>query len=424
MIKKLYTEANIQDIADAIRAKNGSSDTYTTAEMPAAIQAIPTGGGSANVVNGIIEYYKAKTTTISANTFVEFVNGSLADSIVSGLETALSSGTQSNIRSSAVALDSSTVFIAYSSIPYGVVCSISGTTITAGSETSLFSTNGTGSFEAVALDSSTVFIVRGADSSECLYGVVCSISGTTITAGSETQLSMLSKSGYEIKAVALDSAKVFISYRGNSSYFYAQVCSISGTTITAGSETQLSSLQYAYGGSSAVALDSSTVFIAHRGNDGTYNRLYGVVCSISGTTITVGTDTLLSGDYYNNYDYISAVALDSSTVFIAHNSGSTASSTGSTRLYGVVCSISGTTITAGTDTLLSSSYKGYLIPSAVALDSAKVFISYGGYGNSNPLYGLAASGSKTIRASTSQIDGLTKTEATTSTAGDVWVLNN
>lgn len=34
------------DIADAIRNKNGSSNTYTPAQMPAAINAIPTGGGT------------------------------------------------------------------------------------------------------------------------------------------------------------------------------------------------------------------------------------------------------------------------------------------------------------------------------------------------------------------------------------------
>lgn len=37
---KLYEESNIQAIADAIRAKNGSTDTYTTSEMAAAIAAI------------------------------------------------------------------------------------------------------------------------------------------------------------------------------------------------------------------------------------------------------------------------------------------------------------------------------------------------------------------------------------------------
>lgn len=34
------------DIADAIRNKNGSSDTYTPEQMPNAINAIPTGGGT------------------------------------------------------------------------------------------------------------------------------------------------------------------------------------------------------------------------------------------------------------------------------------------------------------------------------------------------------------------------------------------
>lgn len=46
MVKKLYTEESIQDIADAIREKNGSTDTYKVAEMSGAIRAIPTGAAS------------------------------------------------------------------------------------------------------------------------------------------------------------------------------------------------------------------------------------------------------------------------------------------------------------------------------------------------------------------------------------------
>ena len=41
MAKKLYTESKIQNIAAAIRAKNGSSTIYSVNEMPAAIQALP-----------------------------------------------------------------------------------------------------------------------------------------------------------------------------------------------------------------------------------------------------------------------------------------------------------------------------------------------------------------------------------------------
>lgn len=43
MANKLYEETSIQAIANAIRTKNGSTDTYNVSEMAAAIQAISTG---------------------------------------------------------------------------------------------------------------------------------------------------------------------------------------------------------------------------------------------------------------------------------------------------------------------------------------------------------------------------------------------
>lgn len=43
MALKLYSDTDIQDIADAIRSKNGSSDTYKVSEMASAIDALPTG---------------------------------------------------------------------------------------------------------------------------------------------------------------------------------------------------------------------------------------------------------------------------------------------------------------------------------------------------------------------------------------------
>lgn len=44
MAKKLYEEASVLAIANAIRAKNGSTATYKIAEMAGAVQAL-TGGG-------------------------------------------------------------------------------------------------------------------------------------------------------------------------------------------------------------------------------------------------------------------------------------------------------------------------------------------------------------------------------------------
>lgn len=45
MAKKLYEEASVQAIANAIRAKNGQSTTYKIADMAQAITDIPSGGG-------------------------------------------------------------------------------------------------------------------------------------------------------------------------------------------------------------------------------------------------------------------------------------------------------------------------------------------------------------------------------------------
>ena len=52
MALKLYNESDIQDIADAIRGKNGSSDTYTVSQMASAIDDIPTGGGGGSDETG------------------------------------------------------------------------------------------------------------------------------------------------------------------------------------------------------------------------------------------------------------------------------------------------------------------------------------------------------------------------------------
>ena len=260
-MKKIYTEESVADIADAIREKNGTNNTYKTSEMAAAIENLQ---GERTIVNGIVEQYKAATTTISADTLVEFVNGSLTDAVVPGADTNLAT------------------------VP--------------------------------------------------------------------------SESYYAMCAVALDASKVFIVLHGE-------------------------------------------------------NYLYGVVCTISGTTITAGTIAQVTPvNALSNY--VSAVALDSSRVFIT-------CARIESRLCGVVCTINGTTITAGTDTQLSSTSTVAMLVSAVALNTNQVFVAHriGGNGDTNDIHGVVAEGSRTIKASETKIEGLTKTEATTSTVGDVWVLN-
>lgn len=68
MTKVAITETYLTNIANAIRGKNGSSDTYTPAEMATAITNIPSGGESKNiqVVQGTTRTTSSTLTAIGA----------------------------------------------------------------------------------------------------------------------------------------------------------------------------------------------------------------------------------------------------------------------------------------------------------------------------------------------------------------------
>ena len=459
MANKLYEETDIAAIATAIRGKNGSSDTYTVSQMATAITNIPSGGGGSDVANGIIESFKATSGTIDANTFVEFVNNTTA-----GTDTQLSTLTNSYTYAYATTLSINSVFVTFyaSSTLYGVVCTISGTTITAGDCTQLSASN-TQYAASVALSSTKVFVAYGGTSNR-LYGMVCTISGTTITAGTGTELSTTTDSCNYVSAVLIGSGKVFIAHR-NGGYVSGMICTISGTTVTSGGDSLVSSISGSWENISATALNNDKVFVAHRG--GSY--LYGVVCTISGTTLTAGTDTQLS-ILTNSYTNMTATMLEGDKVFIAHRGKDL-------YLYGIVCTISGTTITAGTDTLLTDIPDSY-INSTIFLDANKVFIAHRNTGNSY-MYGMVCifSGTSiiigpdikigaintihtntsrvfatlidtnkvfaahrggnsylygvvytipplTIAASKTKVNGLVKTTCTSDEEGQVWVLDN
>lgn len=72
MAKKLYEEASVQAIANAIRAKSGTTGTMTLAEMPGKIAAIQTGGsGSSSTIQNDINFYDYDDTLIASYSLSE-----------------------------------------------------------------------------------------------------------------------------------------------------------------------------------------------------------------------------------------------------------------------------------------------------------------------------------------------------------------
>lgn len=432
-------------------------------------------------INGIIkDYYAYAKEKIEAGDLVEYVNG-IAGKVDYGesVDTQLSTQTNAGSTISAVALDENRVFIAHSYGVdyhlYGVVCRIEGNTITHGTDTGLYiSQYGGARVSAVLLQNGDVFIAHSRESayrltgtvckindmeitvtvkatqlstmqntgytiSTCvlpngnvfiahnygnntqyhLYGMVVTISDTTITAGTDTALVSSTKAGYTISTCLLPNGNVFIAHSYGSDYIlYGMLVSISGTTIAAGSNTQLSSSTTTANNVKALLLPSGKIFVAHSKSN--YALLYALICTVSGTSITYGEDFLISSANYSAIG-MSLALLQNNNVLIAHKDSNNNSS-----LYGIVCKVEDTTITQGTDTQLNASLYMGDVTSTLFLENGTIFVAHSNstsyylnaqifaidYDNNIPTNHIVITEYETQvrKVTTGQFDGIAKTE--------------
>jgi len=140
-----------------------------------------------------------------------------------------------------------------------------------------------------------------------------------------------------------------ICYRdsGNNSYGTARVVSVSGSTLTFGTAVVFSSVHCDY---ISADYDASQNKILIGFRDDTYSRLRAVVGTVSGTSISFGSDTLIDG--YQGYRMkvaYNAAASASLLVFSYAESGGY-----SNYPYGCVATISGTSVSFGTKVRIES----------------------------------------------------------------------
>ena len=411
-----------------------------------------------DIVNGIIEEYKSSSGTIDADTFVEFVKKVGEDTRLTDYSLYTVSTNTSTVR-----LDDDRVFVVFartSKEVYGVVCTISGSTITAGNPVLLFGeAYSGGSPSAVLLANDKVFVsgcsATGVECAVCtisnttitvgstktiavvgvtpvtsavgigaekvfviytfggaIRGVICTISGTDVTVGNYKQI--VGVTPCQVSMVFDESGeRVFMAYSRDSDYCpYAVVCTISNTTFTPGTAKQIASTESMTDVVTTTMVEANKVLVTHM--IGTY--AYGIVCTMSGRTISLGADTKLPVRAFNSF----AVPLDTNRILFIHGA-----SAGSYALNAATCTVSGTTITTGNDTQLSAALDSSESASAVLLSGGRVFIAHNN-GESGNLYGIVLRpeiDEQTIKPSETRIDGLTKTECKDTTAGKVWVLN-
>jgi len=282
-----------------------------------------------------------------------------------------------------------------------VVGTVSGTSITFGSPVTFNSSGKTDYITATFDSTNQKVVIAYQDWGNSKYGtaIVGTVSGTSISFGSAAVYNS-AETGRISATFDSTNNKVVIAYRdnGNSNYGTAVVGTISGTSISFGSE---SVFEYANSYPISATFDSTNnkVVIAYKDYANSY---YGtaVVGTISGTSISFGTPVVFdSGGLADN---ISAT-FDSTNnkVVIAYRDGGNS-------YYGtaVVGQVSGTSISFGTPAVFKSDYTQQI---SAAYDSTnqKVVIAYQDYNNSN--YGNVVVG--TVSGTSISFDSTTVFEA-------------
>ena len=262
-----------------------------------------------------------------------------------------------------------------------VVGTVSGTSISFGSEV-VFNTADTDRISSTFDSTNNKVVIAYRDKGNSNYGtsIVGTVSGTSISFGSESVFEYANS--YPISAT-FDSTnqKVVIAYQdyANSYYGTAVVGTVSGTSITFGTPVVFDSGGLADQISATYDSSNQKIVIAYR-DGGNSNYGTAIVGTVSGTSISFGSSVVFES---GNTELISAT-FDSTNnkVVIAYQDYNNSQ-------YGnvVVGTVSGTSITFDSPTIFNSA--GTYYTSAV-YDSTnnKVVIAYMDNGNSN--YGTAA----------------------------------
>lgn len=362
----------------------------------------------------------------------------MVEEYVAGIDTQITTDSETINSISVFVLNNTKIFIAihYSSSMYGVVCTINGDNIIVGTKTLLVNKNGGivklsenqlfisyissdyrlygkivdiaeniitvkgGSLPIgslihsnsptpiiVQLSSNKVFIVHNANNqiTGSIYGVVCTISEDTITNGTDTLLT----NGYGFNAIKVANNKVFIYWCYSNRIARGIVCSVSNTTITTGSTTQILSSEALSSNVSINLLEDNKIFIGHS-DSSSYYPIYGRICTISGTSISLGTDTKLhsSGVGISAGYRMVVKAMSSNRIFITYTTG-----TNNTKeLYCMICDIS-TSITVVTKdrklsnkTFMSDSSDYFSLNlTSISYDKICVLFKYRSVAGSNPV---------------------------------------
>ena len=255
-----------------------------------------------------------------------------------------------------------------------IVGTVSGTGISFGSPAE-FETSDAGNQAAVFDSSNNKVVVLFRDGGNSNYGtaIVGTVSGTSISFGTKV---VFTSTNLQYPSIAFDSSngKVVIAYKNDSNnYGTAIVGTVSGTSISFGSAVVFNSGATAF---TSTIYDSNAqkIVIAYR-DDGNSDYGTAIVGTVSGTSISFGSEVVYESA--NSAFHKAVYDVTAQKVVIAYQDGGNSD-------YGTVISgtVSGTSISFDTAAVFESATTGDI---CIAYDSnaEKVVIAYRDYGNSS-----------------------------------------
>jgi hypothetical protein len=295
----VVTDAVVDKTADSGKIVKLSSDgLFNATFVPPVSASAPTGE---NFAQGEVGYIRP--------------DGSAYKSLRSaGDFTTILSGSYSPFYTGNISEDVNVVFFPRTSTYIGgAVITVTGATAAVGaiSEVGSFATS---SWSATKIDTTKFVVAYKLNSDSKLYAAVCTVAGTTVTWGTPVKLyDVETVVNYSIDVAKLDTDKFIVSFRNTASNdAMAVACTVSGTTITGGVVKQVEATTMILH-TLIVGMDTDIAIMFY--DDGT--NITSAHLSVSGTTITAGTptDLYISGGI-NNEVGSRAIRIDKYTAML------------------------------------------------------------------------------------------------------------
>ena len=327
------------------------------------------GGGGAKINEAFQSFVVASGQTITAGTFVNYLQGTLS---LSGSASLFNDGTTSKISTVALSIDKIAVIykdFGNSGRGTAIIGTINGSIITWGNEY-IFDNTEIDDTSVTSLGNNKIVVFYKAQSNSNRGTVIIgSVDGTVITWGSPSIVKTDATNYPSI--ITLDSDKVAVVY--HSSLGYGRIGTISGTNISWGTEAV-----YTFGGSNynvVVSLTSSKIVVGYS-DSGNSNKGTVVVGTISGTSISWGSKI----NYTPSFAFFTQiVSLDENKIMVAFQDGSGRAAIGT---------VDGTNVFFGSSYTFNPASTSEIYLEALTPDSVVVIYTDGGNAN----YGTASLG--------------------------------